>query len=407
MTANPRYRPAVLDNLRIAHYLYVQLTSIPGQNSTVSLTILFHQKDANMQSALHTPFQLGQFHLANRAIMAPMTRGRAGSSRIANDLMATYYAQRASAGLIVTEATAVSPDGYGWVGAPAIYTDEQQQGWRKTTESVHRAGGRIFLQLWHMGRVSHPDFLGGELPVGPSPIAAVGNSVTPTGKKPYVVPRSLTEKDMANLLEQYKNGARRALAAGFDGVEIHSANGYLLDQFLRDGSNQRTDEYGGSVENRLRFPLQVVDAVIEAAGKERVGVRISPVNPYNDMRDSDPARLFTSYARELAKREPVYLHVIEALPGHFFYVKEHAAILPAIRQVFPGVLIANGGYRLETANDLLKRMGADAISFGTLLLANPDLVERFRTGAELNVPDMATFYTPGPAGYTDYSAMHE
>lgn len=334
--------------------------------------------------------------------MAPLTRGRAGESRIPNDLMATYYSQRASAGLIITEATAVSEDGYGWLGAPAIYSDEQQQGWEKTTAAVHAAGGRIFLQLWHMGRVSHPDFLGGDLPVGPSPIAAEGMSVTLSGKKPYVIPRPLTEEDLTQLVKSYSLATKRALAAGFDGVEIHSANGYLLDQFLRDGSNHRQDQYGGSIDNRLRFPLQVVDAVIEAAGKERVGLRISPVSPFNDMRDSQPAELFTRYAEELAKRQLVYLHVLEGLPGHFFYVKDHPPILPALRRAFPGTLIANCGYGEESASALLAGGGADAVAFGTLLLANPDLVARFKMGAKLNVPEMATFYSPGPHGYIDY-----
>jgi N-ethylmaleimide reductase len=360
-----------------------------------------------MNNILHTPLQLGKILLANRIIMAPMTRGRAGESRIPNDLMAAYYGQRASAGLIVTEATAVSADGYGWLGAPAIYNDEQQQGWRKTTSAVHQAGGRIFLQLWHMGRVSHPDFLAGNQPVGTSPIAAEGMSVTATGKKPYVVPRSLTEEDLADIVKAYGLAAKRALAAGFDGVEIHSANGYLLDQFLRDGSNQRRDQYGGSIDNRLRFPLQVVDAVIEVAGKDRVGLRISPVNPYNDMRDSHPAELFTRYAEELAKRQLVYLHVLEALPGHFFYVEDQPPILPALRRAFPGTLIANCGYGHESAAALLAGGGADAVAFGTLLLANPDLVARFRTGAQLNVPDMATFYSPGSQGYTDYPFARE
>jgi N-ethylmaleimide reductase len=355
-----------------------------------------------MKTTLHTPLQLGPIQLTNRTIMAPLTRGRAGASRIPNDLMITYYTQRATAGLVITEATAVCEDGYGWVGAPAMYNDEQQQGWKKITRSVHDAGGHIFLQLWHMGRVSHPDFLNGGLPVGPSPIAADGMAVTPSGKKPHVVPRALTKKDLAALITKYVEATERALEAGFDGVEIHSANGYLLDQFLRDGSNQRDDEYGGSIENRLRFPLQVVDAVVKAASKERVGLRISPVNPFNDMRDSDPKELFSRYAAELAKREIVYLHVLEALPGHFLYAEGQPVVLGAVRQAFPGVLIANGGYHLETGNELLAGHGADAIAFGTLFIANPDLVERFRKNADLNVPDMATFYTAGPEGYTDY-----
>ncbi len=355
-----------------------------------------------MQSTLHTPIQIGSLSLPNRAIMAPMTRGRAGESRIPNDLMATYYSQRASAGLIITEATAVSADGYGWVGAPAIYNNEQEQGWQQVTSSVHRVGGRIFLQLWHMGRVSHPDFLGGELPVGPSEIAAQGEAVTHLGKKPYVVPRSLKPEDLSILVKKYREATARALAAGFDGVEIHSANGYLLDQFLRNSANQRQDIYGGNIENRLRFPLQVVDAVIDVASKDKVGVRVSPVNSYNDMSDSNPAELFTSYANELTKRNIAYLHVLEALPGHFLHTPGYDPILPQIRKAFPGTLIANGGYQLENANALLDSHGADAIAFGTPFIANPDLVDRFKSGAELTAPDMTTFYSAGPVGYTDY-----
>lgn len=359
-----------------------------------------------MAVTLHTPLTLGNLELPNRMIMAPLTRGRAGQSRIPNELMAKYYRQRATAGLIISEATAVCEDGYGWVGAPAIYSDGQQEGWRNVTRQVHEAGGRIFLQLWHMGRVSHPDFLNGALPVAPSAVAAQGEAATPEGKKPYVVPRELNEDDMAVLLQHYARATERALEAGFDGVEIHSANGYLLDQFLRDGSNRREDAYGGTVENRLRFPLQVVDAVVAVASKERVGLRISPVNPFNDMRDSNPAELFTAYAAELAKRDLAYLHVLEALPGHFLYAEGYEPVLPEIRKVFPGTLITNGGYDYESGNAMLEGGGADAIAYGIPFLANPDLVERFRVGAELNLPDMATFYTAGEKGYTDYPFMN-
>ncbi|MGB3221428.1 MAG: alkene reductase [Desulforhopalus sp.] len=354
---------------------------------------------------LFTPLQLGPIQLKNRMIMAPLTRGRAGESRIPNDLMKTYYTQRATAGLIITEATAISEDGYGWLGAPAIYNDDQQQGWREITSSVHKEGGRIFLQLWHMGRVSHPDFQNGQVPVGPSPIAAAGETTTPQGKKPYVTPKALTEKDMQRVVKKYAEATERSLEAGFDGVEIHSANGYLLDQFLRDGSNQRDDEYGGSIENRIRFPLQVVDAVVKVASKERVGLRISPVNPFNDMKDSNPKELFTLYSAELAKREIVYLHVLEALPGHFLYAEGQEPVLKYIRESFPGTLIVNGGYDLQISNDLLASNGADAVAFGTLFIANPDLVQRFRKEAELNTPDTATFYTAGAKGYTDYPFM--
>ena len=355
-----------------------------------------------MSEPLLKPIKIGQLTLANRAFMAPMTRGRAGKSRVANDLIATYYQQRATAGLLITEATAVSEGGYGWVGAPAIYSSEQQKGWEKTTRAVHEAGGHIFLQLWHMGRVSHPDFLDGNLPVGPSPIAARGESVTPLGKKDYVIPHELTIADMKEIVIQYRDATKRALEAGFDGVEIHSANGYLLDQFLRDGSNARSDEYGGSIENRLRFPLEIVDAVVEVATKEKVGLRISPVNPYNDMMDSSPTELFCSYATELDKRQLAYLHVLEALPGHFLHAENQEPVLPEVRKAFNGVLIANGGYQYESANELIANGTADAIAFGVPFLANPDLLARFKTGADLNVPDMETFYSPSAEGYTDY-----
>jgi N-ethylmaleimide reductase len=360
-----------------------------------------------MSNDLFTPIKVGNLELANRAFMAPMTRGRAGQSRIANELIAEYYRQRASAGLIVTEATAVSADGYGWVGAPAVYTDEQQRGWQKTTEAVHRAGGFVFLQLWHMGRVSHPDFLDGGSPVGPSAIAAQGESVTPAGKKPYVVPRELAVSDLPAIRQAYSAATLRALEAGFDGVEIHSANGYLLDQFLRDGSNRRSDDYGGSIENRLRFPLEIVDTVVAQAGRERVGLRISPVNAYNDMKDSNPAELFSSYARELDKRGLAYLHVLEAVPGHFLHTEGYDPVLPEIRKVYGGVVVANGGYTYQSASDLIRSGGADAVAFGIPFLANPDLLERFKAGADLNQPDMETFYSAGASGYTDYPVLEK
>ena len=359
-----------------------------------------------MQSTLHTPIIVGKLTLPNRIFMAPLTRGRAGESRIPNDLMVEYYRQRATAGLIITEATAVCKSGYGWFGAPALYNDEQQEGWRKVTGAVHGAGGKIFLQLWHMGRVSHPDFLDGKQPIAPSPIAAEGESHTPFGKKAYVVPREINEQDIKELVQSYADSARRAINAGFDGVEVHSANGYLLDQFLRDKTNKRQDQYGGSIANRMRFPLEVIDAIVEAVGKERVGVRISPVNPFNDISDSDPHSLFVGYAEELDKRGLAYLHVLEGLPGHFLYGEGYEPVLPAIRRIYSGVLIANGGYSLESGNELLNTGGSDAIAFGVPFIANPDLVERYKNNAPLNAPDFATFYTAGPEGYTDYPFLN-
>ena len=255
-----------------------------------------------MQSnILFTPTRLGRIELANRIVMAPMTRGRADADGTPNDLLAEYYEQRASAGLIITEATAISRIGYGWAGSPGIYNQSHVEGWRKVTNAVHRNGGRIFLQLWHMGRVSHPDFLGGHLPVAPSAIAAQGETYTAEGKKAYVTPRALYTEEIPFVIQEYAHAARLAREAWFDGVEIHAANGYLIDQFLRDGSNRRTDRYGGSVENRVRFLSEVTEAVTRAWSSDHVGVRLSPVNPYNDMSDSDPLKTFTYATHELNK----------------------------------------------------------------------------------------------------------
>ena len=353
---------------------------------------------------LFTPFQLGPLALPNRFIMAPLTRGRANPDRVPNDLMTEYYAQRASAGLIITEATAVSAQGFGWFGAPAIYTEAHVAGWQKITDAVHQAGGRIFLQLWHMGRVSHPDFLDGELPVAPSAIAATGDTHTPTGKKLYVTPRALETAEIAGVVEDYARGARLARQAGFDGVEIHGANGYLIDQFLRDGSNHRTDQYGGSIENRVRFLVEVAKAVVKSWTADRVGVRLSPLGQYNDMKDSTPLQTFTHAADELNRLGLAYLHVLEGLPGHWSHVPGER-ITPHLRKAFHGPLIVNAGYDAAKAEHAIQSGETDLVAFGVPLLANPDYVERVRRGAPLNQPNMATFYSSGPEGYTDYPAM--
>jgi len=337
-------------------------------------------------------------------VMAPLTRGRAEQDGTPNALMAEYYRQRATAGLIISEATAISAQGFGWVGAPGIYQDTHVAGWRGVTDAVHAGGGRIFLQLWHMGRVSHPAFLNGELPVGPSALAAKGDTHTPAGKKDYVVPRALAAVEIPGIVEDYARAARRAKEAGFDGVEIHAANGYLLDQFLRDGSNQRTDAYGGSVENRARLLLEVAATVAKAWSPDRVGVRLSPTHPYNDMRDSDPVKTFTYAARELNTLGLSYLHVLEGLPGHWSQGPGER-VTPHLRRLFKGPLMVNGGYDAAAAARVLSEGQADLVAFGTAFLANPDLVERIRANAPLNAPNMATFYTPGPAGYTDYPAL--
>ena len=337
---------------------------------------------------------LRNLRLPNRIIMAPMTRGRAGVQRTANPLMAEYYSQRATAGLIVTEGTAISAPGYGWVGSPAIYTDAHVAGWKGVTDAVHKQGGRIFLQLWHTGRVSHPDFQDGETPIAPSAIAAAGKTHSPSGVKSYVTPRAMTRRDIADAVREYSRAAERAWKAGFDGVEIHAANGYLIDQFIRDGSNQRTDEYGGRVRNRLRFLIEVTEAVAQVVPVDRIGVRLSPDNPYNDMRDGNPAETFTQASKALTGFGLAYLHVVESVQ-----------IAPHMRAVFDGPFILNGGYGAETGAAALRAGEAEMIAYGRHFLANPDLVERFRRGAALNQPDTSTFYTGEPKGYTDYPPL--
>ncbi len=352
------------------------------------------------------PISIGDMQLPNRIFMAPMTRGRADAGGVPNALMAQYYSLRADAGLIITEATAISTQGVGWIGAPGIWNEAQVQGWKLVTDAVHARNGHIFLQLWHMGRVSHPDFLGGELPVAPSAIAAHGESTTPAGKKQYVTPRALSVQEIKATVQDYALGAKHAIQAGFDWVEIHGANGYLIDQFIRDGSNKRTDEYGGSIENRLRFLWEVTEAVVAAVGAKKVGVRLSPRGAYNDMHDSDPIKTFCSAAEMLSAQKIAYLHTLEPLPGHMM-ASEGERVTPHIRKVFPGVIVTNGGYNLELANKAIADNEADAFAFGVPFLANPDLVARFSKHTALNPPDFATFYTSGAKGYTDYPSMQD
>jgi N-ethylmaleimide reductase len=356
-------------------------------------------------NALFEPITIGDLALPNRIVMAPLTRGRAGAERIPNDLMVEYYSQRASAGLIITEATQISPQGAGWVDSPGIHEPEHIRGWQRVTDAVHAEGGRIFLQLWHMGRASHPDFHNGKLPVAPSAIAIRGDGIrTPQGKKPYVAPRALDLTEIPGVVQQYVAAARNAQEAGFDGVEIHGANGYLIDQFLRDGSNQRTDSYGGSVANRARFLLEVTEAVVAAWSPERVGVRLSPTNNFNDQSDSDPEETFVYAAGQLNRFGLAYLHVLEALPGHML-AAPGPRVTPSIRRNFRGPLMVNGGYTAELASQAIDAGDADLVAFGVPFIANPDLVERFRSGAPLNPPDVPTFYSTGPKGYIDYPAL--
>lgn len=356
-------------------------------------------------NALFEPIEMGALELRNRIVMAPLTRARAGAERIPNALMAEYYRQRASAGLIISEATHVSEQGIGWVETPGIHTDAQVKGWRLVTDAVHQEGGKIYLQLWHTGRASHPDFqVGGALPVSASAIAPNGFAHTPLGKKPYVVPRALEIDEIPGVVQTYADATRRAQDAGFDGVEIHGANGYLIDQFLRDGSNHRTDAYGGSVENRIRFLQEVTEAVVSAWSADRVGVRLSTTSPFNDMADSNPIATFSAATAMLNRYGLAYLHVLEALPGHML-AGEGEVVTPHLRPIFNGPLMVNGGYDRETGAEAIAQGKADLIAYGVPFIANPDLPERFRHNAPLNPPDPTTFYAHGPEGYTDYPTL--
>jgi N-ethylmaleimide reductase len=361
--------------------------------------------DRHEQQSHHpllTAVQLGPYTLRNRMVMAPMTRSRAGEGLVPSSISATYYQQRASAGLIVTEASQVSAQGVGYPNTPGVHSEAQVAGWKKVTAAVHERGGRIFLQLWHVGRISHPSLQpDGALPVAPSAIAAEGTVHTSGGPQPFVAPRALELAEIPGVVEQFAHGARTALESGFDGVEIHGANGYLVDQFLRDGSNHRTDAYGGSLENRARFLVEVVAAVAAVWGADRVGVRFSPTGAFNSMSDSDPVATFSYAAQTLDRFGLAYLHVIEPVSGPMA-VPGAPEVAPAIRQRFHGPLILNGGFDLATADAAIAASRADLISFGQLFLANPDLPERFAEGAPLNAPDYATFYTGGEKGYIDY-----
>jgi N-ethylmaleimide reductase len=307
--------------------------------------------------------------------------------------------------LIITEGSQVSPLGVGYVRTPGIYSAEQVDGWRRVTDAVHQAGSNIFLQLWHVGRVSHPDFLNGELPVAPSALPVEGEVHTPLGKKKIENPRAIELDELPSIINQFRGGAENAKAAGFDGVEIHGANGYLLDQFLRDGSNRRNDQYGGSLQNRARFPLEVAKAVIDVWGSERVGYRISPHFQRYSMSDSNPRETFSYFAEELNNLKLGYLHMIERV-GANMQVAPEARFASVIREIFRGAFMLNGGYDAETGNETIQRGEADLISYGTLFLANPDLPERFRRNARLNTPDIERFYVGEERGYIDYPSLY-
>ena len=355
--------------------------------------------------ALLSPVRLGPLTLPNRVVMAPMTRNRAGAGNVPGPLNATYYAQRAGAGLIVSEATQVSPQGLGYPGTPGIHSAEQVAGWTHVTDAVHRAGGRIFLQLWHVGRISHPSLQpGGALPVAPSALAPAGQAWTLDGMKAFVTPHALEPAEIAGIVEDFRQGARHARQAGFDGVELHGANGYLVDQFLRDGANRRTDRYGGSAQNRARFLAEVMAAIVGEWGGERVGVRLSPTNPFNTMTDSNPAATFAAAVDALAPFGLAYLHIVEPAASDPVAAGE-IPDLRFFRKIWRGVLIGNKGYDLARAEAAVRDGTADLVSFATLYLANPDLPERFRRGGPFNAADRKTFYGGGAAGYTDYPTL--
>ncbi len=360
----------------------------------------------NKVASLFQPLDLGAIRLQNRIVMAPLTRGRAGVERVPNNLMLEYYTQRASAGLIITEATQISEQGIGWTDTPGIHTAEQVKGWQKITDGVRKQGGKIFLQLWHTGRASHPDFQpDGATPVSASAVKPAGEVRVPTGKKPYVTPRPLKTEEIPSVVQQYVDATKRAQEAGFDGVEIHAANGYLIDQFLRDSTNQRTDAYGGSIENRARFMLEVTEAVVDAWSSDRVGIRLSPTNTFNDMSDRDPIALFTYATKALNQFNLAYLHVLEALPGHMLANDIGEPVAPHMRRAFKGTFMINGGYDAPMGAEAIDNGETDLVAYGVPFIANPDLPERFRQSAPLNQPDISTFYTPGAKGYTDYPAL--
>lgn len=364
----------------------------------------------NAPLTLLSPYNIGELTLKNRMVMAPMTRSRAVTGNVPNPLAPVYYAQRAQAGLIISEATQVSRQGTGYIRTPGIYSLAQVEAWRRVTDAVHEAGGIIFAQLWHVGRVSHPEFHDGVLPVAPSAINAEADVFTSNGLAQTPVPRALLTSEIADVVSQFRQGAEKASEAGFDGVEIHGSSGYLLDQFLRDGSNKREDHYGGTIINRARFPLEVVSAVSEVLGADRVGFRVGPNMSLHGMSDSSPVETFSYLATQLDAIGIAYLHVTEGIAGPDAPVAGSPRIAPYLRQCFSRTFILNGGYDAQTGEDAINKGEADLIAYGVPFIANPDLPARFACGSDLNVPDPATFYAPGQndaVGYTDYPALNK
>ncbi|KAF0700802.1 Aste57867_8693 [Aphanomyces stellatus] len=354
---------------------------------------------------LFTPLQVGAVPVTNRIFMAPLTRTRAGLTHEPNDLMKEYYTQRASSGLIITEGSIVAPGISAFMGEPGIYSTEQLAAWKDITDAVHAKDGKIFMQVWHPGRAAHPDLNDGAENVGPSAIAIDGVAHTPKGKVPNAVPRALNASELPALAQLFATISKKCIDdAGFDGVEIHAANGYLIDQFLRESANQRTDGYGGSLENRTRFLKEVLAAVVDAVGADRVGVRFSPLNSYNSMKTADPEALCEAVAKIAQSFDLAYVHVVRR---DLFQLQKTGDLMPIFRTHFKNTLIGNLGYTKDEANEAIAAGQVDAVAFGAAYIANPDLVERFAADAPLNKPDPKTFYFGGPTGYTDYPTLAE
>ncbi|WP_370263258.1 alkene reductase [Limnobacter sp.] len=356
--------------------------------------------------ALFQPGKIGGIEVKNRVVMAPLTRCRADEA--AGDIPGSpmnvlYYTQRANAGLIISEGTQVAPGGKGYMATPGIYSEQQIEGWKPITQAVHAAGSKIVAQIWHVGRITHPNLTGGLDPIAPSAIAPGVVAYTHQGKVDIPVPHAMSVTEIQDVIAQFRQGAANAMRAGFDGVEIHGANGYLIDQFLRDGANQRTDAYGGTVENRARFALELVDAVVAEIGADKVGIRLSPLTPFNNLSDSNPQALFSYLIQELDKRNIGFIHMIEGATGGDRNVPGFD--YQAARRSFKGSWIVNNGYTREMAIEAVQEKRADAVSFGRLYIANPDLVERLKQNAPMNEPDPNTFYVPGEKGYTDYPTL--
>jgi N-ethylmaleimide reductase len=354
-------------------------------------------------SDLFSPVKLGSIAMSNRMVMAPLTRNRSSMEGVPQDINVSYYEQRATAGLIITEATPISPMGHGYPLLPGIYTDAQVAGWKKVTDAVHAKGGKIVIQLWHVGRISHPSLLNGATPVAPSAVKPAGKAFTFKGLEDYVEPRALDAEELPGILADYVHATQCALKAGFDGVEIHAANGYLLDQFLRDGSNKRSDIYGGSIENRARFLMEVTKAVVETIGSDKVGLRLSPVNPFNDMKDSNPQAVFNYVTEQLNQFNLAYLHVVEGgiHGGGVADLFDFDAMLKLCKSPY----MANLSYDKVRGNAAIASGHADAVAYGVPFIANPDLVERFREDAPLNEADSKSFYGGNEKGYTDYPSL--